>query len=47
MTIDIALSNNFAFGGANASVLFARPGARADARRRRTSTVWSSPGSPR
>jgi 3-oxoacyl-[acyl-carrier-protein] synthase II len=30
MTIDIALSNNFAFGGANASVLFARPGARAD-----------------
>jgi 3-oxoacyl-[acyl-carrier-protein] synthase II len=31
MSIDIALSNNFAFGGANASVLFARPGARADA----------------
>jgi 3-oxoacyl-[acyl-carrier-protein] synthase II len=30
MTIDIALSNNFAFGGANASVLFARPGVRAD-----------------
>ena len=29
MSIDIALSNNFAFGGANASVLFARPGARA------------------
>jgi 3-oxoacyl-[acyl-carrier-protein] synthase II len=28
MSIDIALSNNFAFGGANASVLFARPGAR-------------------
>jgi 3-oxoacyl-[acyl-carrier-protein] synthase II len=26
--VDIALSNNFAFGGANASVLFARPGAR-------------------
>ena len=31
MSIDIALSNNFAFGGANASVLFARPGARAGA----------------
>ena len=30
MPIDIALSNNFAFGGANASVLFARPGVRAD-----------------
>jgi 3-oxoacyl-[acyl-carrier-protein] synthase II len=30
MPIDIALSNNFAFGGANASVLFARPGARSD-----------------
>jgi 3-oxoacyl-[acyl-carrier-protein] synthase II len=30
MEIDIALSNNFAFGGANASVLFARPGARVD-----------------
>ena len=30
MPIDIALSNNFAFGGANASVLFARPGARPD-----------------
>lgn len=30
MTIDIALSNNFAFGGANASVLFARPGAHVD-----------------
>ena len=29
MRIDVALSNNFAFGGANASVLFARPGARA------------------
>jgi 3-oxoacyl-[acyl-carrier-protein] synthase II len=28
MSIDIALSNNFAFGGANASVLFARPEAR-------------------
>ncbi|MGO9977019.1 MAG: beta-ketoacyl synthase N-terminal-like domain-containing protein [Solirubrobacteraceae bacterium] len=28
-SIDIALSNNFAFGGANASVLFARAGARA------------------
>ncbi len=28
MKIDIALSNNFAFGGANASVLFARPGLR-------------------
>ena len=31
MSIDIALSNNFAFGGANASVLFARPGARSGA----------------
>ena len=31
MAIDIALSNNFAFGGANASVVFARPGARAGA----------------
>ena len=30
MKIDVALSNNFAFGGANASVLFARDGARAD-----------------
>lgn len=30
MKIDVALSNNFAFGGANASVLFARQGARAD-----------------
>jgi 3-oxoacyl-[acyl-carrier-protein] synthase II len=30
MPIDIALSNNFAFGGANASVLFARPGVRSD-----------------
>jgi 3-oxoacyl-[acyl-carrier-protein] synthase II len=30
MQIDFALSNNFAFGGANASVLFARPGVRAD-----------------
>ncbi len=30
MKIDVALSNNFAFGGANASVLFARPGARPD-----------------
>jgi 3-oxoacyl-[acyl-carrier-protein] synthase II len=28
--LDIALSNNFAFGGANASVLFARAGARAE-----------------
>jgi 3-oxoacyl-[acyl-carrier-protein] synthase II len=28
MKIDVALSNNFAFGGANASVLFARDGAR-------------------
>ncbi len=28
MTIDIAVSNNFAFGGANASVVFARAGAR-------------------
>jgi 3-oxoacyl-[acyl-carrier-protein] synthase II len=30
MQIDIALSNNFAFGGANASVLFMRPGLRSD-----------------
>jgi 3-oxoacyl-[acyl-carrier-protein] synthase II len=30
MKIDVALSNNFAFGGANASVLFARQGARPD-----------------
>ena len=29
MEIDIALSNNFAFGGANASLVFARAGARA------------------
>ena len=29
MTIDIAVSNNFAFGGANASLVFARAGARA------------------
>ena len=28
--LDVALSNNFAFGGANASVLFARAGARDD-----------------
>src|SRR5262249_27497092 len=28
--LDVALSNNFAFGGANASVLFARAGARSD-----------------
>ncbi len=28
MTIDVALSNNFAFGGANASVVFARTGGR-------------------
>jgi 3-oxoacyl-[acyl-carrier-protein] synthase II len=28
LKIDFALSNNFAFGGANASVLFMRPGAR-------------------
>ena len=46
MSIDIALSNNFAFGGANASVLFARPGARAGAppeperRPRRRSPGW-------
>ena len=31
LSIDFALSNNFAFGGANASVLFMRPGARAGA----------------
>jgi len=30
-TLDIALSNNFAFGGANASVLFARAGVRPEA----------------
>ena len=30
MAIDIAVSNNFAFGGANASIVFARAGARAD-----------------
>jgi 3-oxoacyl-[acyl-carrier-protein] synthase II len=30
MAISIALSNNFAFGGANASLLFARAGARPD-----------------
>jgi 3-oxoacyl-[acyl-carrier-protein] synthase II len=29
--LDVALSNNFAFGGANASILFARAGARAQA----------------
>src|SRR4051794_27197814 len=28
MTIDVAVSNNFAFGGANASIVWARPGAR-------------------
>jgi len=28
LTIDLAISNNFAFGGANASVVWARPGAR-------------------
>lgn len=28
MAIDVAVSNNFAFGGANTSVVFARPGAR-------------------
>jgi len=28
MTIDVAVSNNFAFGGANASIVFARAGAR-------------------
>jgi len=35
MPIDIALSNNFAFGGANASVLFARPGVRSEGPPRR------------
>ncbi len=30
MRIDVALSNNFAFGGANASVLFARDGVRSE-----------------
>jgi 3-oxoacyl-[acyl-carrier-protein] synthase II len=30
MAIDIAVSNNFAFGGANASIVFARAGVRAD-----------------
>src|SRR3954451_22970379 len=28
MTIDVAVSNNFAFGGANASIVWAKPGAR-------------------
>src|SRR3954447_22307197 len=28
MDIDVAVSNNFAFGGANASIVWARPGAR-------------------
>src|SRR3954470_23878774 len=28
MNIDVAVSNNFAFGGANASIVWARPGAR-------------------
>jgi 3-oxoacyl-[acyl-carrier-protein] synthase II len=31
MKIDVAVSNNFAFGGANASVLFLRPGLRDEA----------------
>jgi 3-oxoacyl-[acyl-carrier-protein] synthase II len=31
MTIDVAVSNNFAFGGANASVTFLRPGFRDEA----------------
>ena len=28
MNIDVAVSNNFAFGGANASIVWAKPGAR-------------------
>ena len=31
MKIDVAVSNNFAFGGANASVTFLRPGLRDEA----------------
>ena len=47
LKIDVAVSNNFAFGGANACVVWARAGRPARRRRRPTSTASSSPASPR